>query len=66
MTDAERKYTRGQEVVASHVKPCFCSGRNETEAEGILSAGEGAAQKPGVKSTREKKKERFVRQTRQR
>lgn len=26
LTDAERKYTPGQEGVASHVKPCFCSG----------------------------------------
>ncbi len=34
LTDAERKYTPGQEVVASHVKPCFCSGRDHTEAEG--------------------------------
>lgn len=63
LTDAERKHTCGQEVVASHVKPFFCWGRDETEAEGILSAGEGVAQKPGLKPTREKKKERFVKQT---
>lgn len=35
LTDAadKRKYTPGQEVVTSHVKPCFCLG---TEAEGQI------------------------------
>lgn len=44
LTDAERKKTPGQEVVASHVKLHFCSGRNKKEARGIFSAVEGDTQ----------------------
>lgn len=33
LTDAEVKYTTGQEGVSSHVKLCFFSGRDQTEAQ---------------------------------